>query len=308
MPQQLRVVRCYQCQTFQSDIVKKAPKWSCKLCGSKQSLIKEFARGSGQECRLLVQQLSSRAISEEQLFQNVASKITSGELELASVEFTNRARETSESIVNYHSNNAGVSKKGASKWDSFCETREEAEEDSTFQTSNWNKLAQPTDAEYPVARKRDSNSAKSNDTTSRNVLKRPANSQSQTCLPLIDFHQMAGPKFKKQFKYKSENTTQNECSTSYLTDKSAEINEVTCKTTSNKIDWSKKDASKVGLMKQTKPLMNYGKKSMREETSKHVSNDESNENTKTEIHQSNSSSKWDKFVTKDSSDEEFNIC
>uniref|UniRef100_A0A3Q1JAA6 MRN complex-interacting protein N-terminal domain-containing protein n=1 Tax=Anabas testudineus TaxID=64144 RepID=A0A3Q1JAA6_ANATE len=39
--------------------VKKATRWSCKLCGEKQSLLKEFGRGSGADCRRHVQKLNA---------------------------------------------------------------------------------------------------------------------------------------------------------------------------------------------------------------------------------------------------------
>lgn len=39
MSQTFNVVRCYECGVFQVDINKKSTnKWSCKMCGSKQSL------------------------------------------------------------------------------------------------------------------------------------------------------------------------------------------------------------------------------------------------------------------------------
>uniref|UniRef100_A0A3Q1EWG0 MRN complex-interacting protein N-terminal domain-containing protein n=1 Tax=Acanthochromis polyacanthus TaxID=80966 RepID=A0A3Q1EWG0_9TELE len=34
-------------------------KWSCKLCGEKQSLLKEYGRGSGADCRRHVQKLNA---------------------------------------------------------------------------------------------------------------------------------------------------------------------------------------------------------------------------------------------------------
>ena len=40
MPQVFRVVRCYNCGTFQVEQVKKSNKWKCKLCGEEQSLKK----------------------------------------------------------------------------------------------------------------------------------------------------------------------------------------------------------------------------------------------------------------------------
>jgi len=39
-PQVFRVIRCYNCGTFQVEQVKKSNKWKCKLCGEAQSLKK----------------------------------------------------------------------------------------------------------------------------------------------------------------------------------------------------------------------------------------------------------------------------
>ncbi|XP_049898501.1 MRN complex-interacting protein [Epinephelus moara] len=59
MVQEFHVVRCFTCQSFQVQQVKKVNKWSCKLCGVKQSLLKEFGRGSGADCRRHVQKLNA---------------------------------------------------------------------------------------------------------------------------------------------------------------------------------------------------------------------------------------------------------
>ncbi|XP_042273950.1 MRN complex-interacting protein isoform X2 [Thunnus maccoyii] len=68
MSQQFHVLRCFTCQSFQVQQVKKVNRWSCKLCGEKQSLLKEFGRGSGAECRRHVQKLNAMrgAVMEEQ--------------------------------------------------------------------------------------------------------------------------------------------------------------------------------------------------------------------------------------------------
>lgn len=58
MPQELNVLRCYACKTFQVQIVKKVPKWQCKMCNEKQSVLKVYARGSGKDCRQYVQDLN----------------------------------------------------------------------------------------------------------------------------------------------------------------------------------------------------------------------------------------------------------
>uniref|UniRef100_A0A674ATC4 MRN complex-interacting protein N-terminal domain-containing protein n=1 Tax=Salmo trutta TaxID=8032 RepID=A0A674ATC4_SALTR len=56
MVQEFHVLRCYSCQTYQVQQVKKSKKWNCKLCGEKQS----FGRGSGVDCRRHVQKVNAR--------------------------------------------------------------------------------------------------------------------------------------------------------------------------------------------------------------------------------------------------------
>ncbi|XP_017861402.1 PREDICTED: UPF0544 protein C5orf45 homolog [Drosophila arizonae] len=58
MSQQIRVLQCVECSLYQVDIVKKANRWECKVCGVKQVIQKEYFRGSGAECRAKVQQLN----------------------------------------------------------------------------------------------------------------------------------------------------------------------------------------------------------------------------------------------------------
>ncbi|XP_074505582.1 MRN complex-interacting protein isoform X3 [Sebastes fasciatus] len=59
MVQEFHVLQCFSCQSFQVQQVKKVLRWSCKLCGEKQSLLKEFGRGSGADCRRHVQKLNA---------------------------------------------------------------------------------------------------------------------------------------------------------------------------------------------------------------------------------------------------------
>ncbi|KAG5263927.1 hypothetical protein AALO_G00270190 [Alosa alosa] len=59
MVQEFHVLRCFACETFQVQQVKKAKKWNCKMCGEKQSVIKEYGRGTGVDCRQHVQKLNS---------------------------------------------------------------------------------------------------------------------------------------------------------------------------------------------------------------------------------------------------------
>ncbi|KAG8438969.1 hypothetical protein GDO86_005232 [Hymenochirus boettgeri] len=58
MVQEFQVLCCFSCQTFQVHQVKKSKKWSCKLCGEKQSLVKIYGQGSGVDCRQHVQKLN----------------------------------------------------------------------------------------------------------------------------------------------------------------------------------------------------------------------------------------------------------
>ncbi|XP_013884996.1 MRN complex-interacting protein isoform X2 [Austrofundulus limnaeus] len=67
MGQEFHVVRCFGCESFQVQQVKKVKKWTCKLCGEKQTLLKEFGRGSGSDCRRHVQKLNAaRGALDEQ--------------------------------------------------------------------------------------------------------------------------------------------------------------------------------------------------------------------------------------------------
>lgn len=72
MVQEFHVLQCFSCQSFQVQQVKKAPRWSCKLCGEKQSLLKEFGRGSAADCRRHVQKLNAMrgTLMEEQERKN----------------------------------------------------------------------------------------------------------------------------------------------------------------------------------------------------------------------------------------------
>ncbi|XP_050336355.1 MRN complex-interacting protein [Bactrocera neohumeralis] len=58
MPQEIRVLQCTECKMFQVDLVKKVKTWTCKVCNVKQRSLTEYFRGSGPECRVLVQNLN----------------------------------------------------------------------------------------------------------------------------------------------------------------------------------------------------------------------------------------------------------
>ncbi|XP_073424112.1 MRN complex-interacting protein [Dendrobates tinctorius] len=56
--QEFQVLRCYSCHVFQVQQVKKSKKWSCKLCGEKQTVLRVYGQGSGADCRHHVQKLN----------------------------------------------------------------------------------------------------------------------------------------------------------------------------------------------------------------------------------------------------------
>ena len=62
MPQEFQVLRCFSCEIFQVDIVKKKNvKWECKLCRCKQSIKNVYKKSfAAKECRDLVQRLNSQ--------------------------------------------------------------------------------------------------------------------------------------------------------------------------------------------------------------------------------------------------------
>lgn len=58
---EFRVLKCFSCSTFQVQMMNKSGKFACKLCGQKQSVMKEYFRSfSGKDCRNYVQDLNSQ--------------------------------------------------------------------------------------------------------------------------------------------------------------------------------------------------------------------------------------------------------
>jgi len=58
MPQVFFALQCFQCSTFQVVQKTQQQKFTCKLCGAKQSIVRVFASGAAKECRAVVQQLN----------------------------------------------------------------------------------------------------------------------------------------------------------------------------------------------------------------------------------------------------------
>ncbi|KAL0974295.1 hypothetical protein UPYG_G00218430 [Umbra pygmaea] len=131
MVQEFHVLRCYSCQTFQVLQVKKSNKWSCKMCGEKQSVIKEFGRGSGVDCRRHVQKLNARrgAVLEQE--QNAWSQWKEVG-DMAEEELVEKAQEC---------NRQNAEDAKGSRWTKYLQTADEvATEEEEIDCSERNDL------------------------------------------------------------------------------------------------------------------------------------------------------------------------
>ncbi|XP_060903688.1 MRN complex-interacting protein isoform X2 [Labrus mixtus] len=124
MGQEFHVVRCFSCQSFQVQQVKKVNKWSCKLCGKKQTLLKEFGRGSGADCRRHVQKLNAMrgAVIEEQE-HNTRSLWEQAEEE----EEEEEEPEEEQQVSQAQGSQAQGSQAQVSRWIKYLDAPEEAE-------------------------------------------------------------------------------------------------------------------------------------------------------------------------------------
>ena len=67
MPQIFLVVKCIECSAFQATQEKKRSVFKCAICGTQQASQRIFAKGSGKNCREVVQQYNAaRAFVEEE--------------------------------------------------------------------------------------------------------------------------------------------------------------------------------------------------------------------------------------------------
>ncbi|XP_077288326.1 uncharacterized protein LOC143912810 [Arctopsyche grandis] len=77
MVQEFCILRCFRCETFQVQIVKKSNKWECKMCGIKQSLKQVYGKGTSKDCRHHAQKLNElRIIGEFPIANSIDSEIT----------------------------------------------------------------------------------------------------------------------------------------------------------------------------------------------------------------------------------------
>lgn len=155
MPQEIRVLQCYKCQIyqvnflinilllrpfnmqyiqFQTDIAKKINKWTCKMCNEKQSLRREFLRGTGRECRIRAQLLNERHKQERDDALQLLDQLDFDEV--FQVDDNQSIKQTGNSDQ----------PKTISKWHDLIDTedRNDSEDEqqitSTLHPSKWNKM------------------------------------------------------------------------------------------------------------------------------------------------------------------------
>ncbi|RUS76169.1 hypothetical protein EGW08_016081, partial [Elysia chlorotica] len=111
------VLRCAKCDTFQVLQVTKSKKWTCKLCGLKQSVIKVFGEGTGAECRHHVQKLNTlRGQADQILEEKHLINVTEPE------ESASQHRPTSPAEPSRVLDSSG------SRWSSYLDDRDDCEE------------------------------------------------------------------------------------------------------------------------------------------------------------------------------------
>jgi len=124
-PQVLQVLLCVQCTTFQVHIVKKSKKWECKVCGTKQTEVRVYGKGTGPECRILVQKLNKAKGRLEEESQKENSPIGENiNEEFESESIPEEEEETKED------NNSSQTKEN--KWDVYAAEEEEDEGSNLF--------------------------------------------------------------------------------------------------------------------------------------------------------------------------------
>ncbi|XP_050960375.1 MRN complex-interacting protein [Labeo rohita] len=142
MVQEFHVLRCFSCQTFQVQQVKKSKKWTCKVCGEKQSLIKEFGRGTAADCRRHVQKLN--ALRGQMLEVNSEQLLSQGE-----PDENYGSEDVNESLVQNHKSEQEVAH--VSRWSKYTDQtaegpdrQEDEEEDENVYTERYRFKSQGT--------------------------------------------------------------------------------------------------------------------------------------------------------------------
>ncbi|CAG7816678.1 unnamed protein product [Allacma fusca] len=103
-------------------IVKKSSnKWVCKVCNTKQSVLRVFGEGSGKDCRILVQQLNATRgqQSEEKEFNSLEGDWAN---ETNSADKLVENSSTPASSQQSFTSGVSVVPESESKWRKYCES------------------------------------------------------------------------------------------------------------------------------------------------------------------------------------------
>lgn len=115
MPEHI-VVRCYSCQSFQAQQLRKTNDFVCKMCGSKQSVRKIYARSfKAADIRPIVQEYNmKRGEIEEEAATNTLKQVEERVLRTESEGSYNNAPHTNQ-------NNSNTPRDQTNEWAQFLE-------------------------------------------------------------------------------------------------------------------------------------------------------------------------------------------
>ncbi|KAI9328965.1 hypothetical protein BDR26DRAFT_949401 [Obelidium mucronatum] len=166
-----QVLRCFaaSCNAFQVQQEKKTRKWSCLMCGAKQSVLKVFFEStSPAECRPIVQDLNMRRGQAAEFATVKASELNEAAVTITTISTNNTNKE--EAI------------KRKSKWAVFVAEEEEGlKDDSTANDSSMLSFEHPSESRsrgknFSLRGKRSATAAEGGDNSGakRRLLKNPS--------------------------------------------------------------------------------------------------------------------------------------
>lgn len=111
MPEHV-AVRCYSCQSFQAQQLRKTNDFVCKMCGAKQSVRKIYARSfKAADIRPIVQEYNMKR-----------GEIEEDEAQLKVVQVELRAQQRTEHVTEHMTSSAAPQWSGkSSEWDQFLD-------------------------------------------------------------------------------------------------------------------------------------------------------------------------------------------
>src|SRR3989338_1268105 len=132
------VVRCFECELFQVQMLRKDNKFKCKVCSSSQSIRTKYMESTcAADCRHLVQTYNVRAIENSEQ-ASIAQPSASSEHDLSHPNFTNSQLPDS-STSSSTSSSSTLTSHPTSRWtiwlSSSSSSSDEEEDDDDTQSS-----------------------------------------------------------------------------------------------------------------------------------------------------------------------------